>query len=166
MFAFDKSALTRLALSSVGAVALSAACIGAAVAPARAATPVANPQDWQAAVERQIGAYDRSYAVEKLGNRKAEAVIAVRFTADGAFAGADIARSTGIGALDRHALNVAARIRYPQLPESMQGRPQTVAMRLVFGEPDRAVEYAAKTQAAREAIRLVDAGSSNQAAAK
>lgn len=166
MFGFDKIDLQRLAVTSVGALALSAACIGAAIVPSRAATLVTTAQDWQAAVERQINRYDDSYAVQKLGNRKAEAVVAVRFAADGSYAGADIARSTGVPALDRHALAVAARLRYPQLPEAMQGRPQTVAMRLVFGQQDRGTEYAAKTEQAREAVRLADARSGNQVVAK
>lgn len=48
MFAFDKSDLQRFAVSSVGALLLSAACVVAAVGPARAAEVAPHA----AAVER------------------------------------------------------------------------------------------------------------------
>jgi len=42
MFGFDKTDLQRLVVSALGALTLSATCIGAAVGPARAAAPAST----------------------------------------------------------------------------------------------------------------------------
>ncbi|MDO6415900.1 TonB family protein [Sphingomonas sp. BIUV-7] len=131
MFRFDTFDVQRLAISAVGAAVLTATCVGAAVAPASAATVPATVPGWQKAVEQQIDLRSGDLPV-RMSEKRAEAVVAVRFTADGDYAGADIARSTGVAAMDRHALRLASHIAYPQLPESVRGTPQTVAMRLFF----------------------------------
>jgi len=43
IFGFDKSDMQRMMVSALGALALSATCIGAAVGPARAANPAHTP---------------------------------------------------------------------------------------------------------------------------
>jgi TonB family protein len=144
MFTFDTTDLQRLAVSTLGAVALSATCIGAAIAPSRAATPIAAAATaWQAAVERKLDARTDAFSLHMPSGKRTEAVVAIRFAADGTFASADIARSTGNRALDRHALNVASKLDYPLMPEPLRGKPQTVAMRLFFGRADSQPQYIA-----------------------
>jgi TonB family protein len=148
----------RLAVSALGAIALTAACVGAAVAPANAATAVPATIDaWQDRVESQIASRADFASPRMAAGERSEAVLAVRFTADGDYAGADIARSTGSQRLDRHALRVAAKIKYPLLPDAARGRPQTVAMRLYFGRADTLQQYADMTRDLKS-VRLADAG--------
>jgi TonB family protein len=112
---------------------------------------------WQDRVETQIATATDPVSLRMESGKRSEAVLAVRFTAEGDFAGADIARSTGSKVLDRHALQVAAHIKYPPLPESARGRPQTVAMRLYFGRADTVRQYADMNRDL-ESVRLADAG--------
>lgn len=168
MFTFDTTDVQRLALSAIGAVVLTATCVGAAVAPARAATPVVASADaWQAAVERQIDSRSDDFSLRMDSGQRREAVVAVRFTADGDYAGADIARSSGNAALDRHALKVASKLDYPLLPQTMRGKPQTVAMRLFFGRADTSAQYVAMNSSTK-GVKLAAAGGagSNVIAAK
>jgi hypothetical protein len=66
MITFDKSDLQRLAISGVGALALSAACLVAAVGPARAATVApAATVNWKlqaAGSVREVAAGDQRSA--------------------------------------------------------------------------------------------------------
>lgn len=168
MFTFEKINAKRLAVSTLGALALTTACVGAAVVPANAATAVpATIEAWQDRVETQIPSFADSVSLRMEPGKRAEAVLAVRFTAEGDYAGAEIARSTGSKNLDRHALQVAANIKYPPLPESVRGRPLTVAMRIYFGRANTAQQYA-DMQRDLESVRLADAGraGSNTVAAK
>lgn len=146
MFMFDRIDASRFAVSAFGAIALTAACVGATVAPARAADLPVSPEAWQTSVERQIAARDDRFATAMESGKSAEAVLAVRFSADGDYAGADIARSSGDAKLDRHAVAVASRIAYPQLPASLRGQPHSIAMRLVFGRADTNNQYLDMTQ--------------------
>ncbi|WP_174274923.1 TonB family protein [Sphingomonas bacterium] len=143
MFNFDKSDFQRLAVSAVGALAVSTACIAAAVAPAHAATIANAPltvADWQSKVEGQIDARMQTFD-GPLSSDARQAVVAVRFTADGDYAGARLAQSSGNAAYDEHALKVARHIAYPAFPAGLQGSPHTIAMRLYYGATP--VEYAA-----------------------
>lgn len=153
MFKFDQIDVKRLAVSALGAAVFSTACVGAAVAPANAAAP-ATVDAWQANVETKLADQNDIYSPFAENRSRAQAVMAVRFTADGDYAGADLARSTGKAKLDRHAMKVATHIAYPQLPESLRGRPQTVAMRLNFGGPES--RFDARRRA--ESVKFVDAG--------
>ena len=151
MFTFDKTDAQRLAVSAIGAIALSAACVAGAVAPANAATP-SSIGSWKGQVEHRLDndmdSFSRSMPVGQSGS----AVLAVRFTAEGDFAGAEIARSSGNAALDRHAVKVAGQVKYPALPAALQGQPQMVAMRLVFGHPATQDEYVAMTKSLRPTV--------------
>ncbi len=136
MFTIDTSKIQRFAISSFGALILSTACVVGAVGPAKAATANAplTVGDWQADVEQQI---DRVLRVpdRSLGGRDhAVTTVSVRFDANGDFAGASVAKSSRIGAVDREALRVARNISYPALPQGLRGRPQTIAMQLYFGQ--------------------------------
>jgi len=159
MSLFDSLNAQRFAISAVGAMVLTATCVGAAVAPANAAT-LAQPgtiEAWQDRVEHQIDTRRDTFSERMDSGKRAEAVLAVRFTPDGDYAGAEIARSSGNRAVDRHALQVAGSLKYPPLPESALGRPQTVAMRLYFG---RAATFRqlAEMQGDLKSVRLADAG--------
>jgi TonB family protein len=168
MFTVKTFDARRLTISALGALALTTACVGAAVAPAEAATTVpATIQAWQDRVETQIPSYADTVSLHMEPGKRAEAVIAVRFSADGDYTGAEIARSTGSKMLDRHALQVASMIKYPPLPESARGHAQTVAMRLYFGRANSAQQYA-DMHRDLESVHLADAGrnGSNMVAAK
>jgi TonB family protein len=143
MFGFDKSDFQRFAVSSVGAVAVSAACLFGAVAPAKAATPVTNVAAWEKNVSNQLSHSEGDDEVLKGTSRVFKVVLAARFTSDGDYAGAQLAQSSGNAKLDRHAVQVANRIAYPQLPAGYRGQVQTVTMRVFFGNDGIAVERAA-----------------------
>lgn len=135
MITFDKSDLQRFAISSVGAVAVSAAFLLAAAGPARAATPVAAPtaSAWQNQVQRKIetGSHDMR-VLDGVGQVK-NVTLAAHFTADGDYAGAEIAKSSGMTQLDRRAVQIINHVAYPALPVAYRGQAQTVTMRLYFG---------------------------------
>jgi TonB family protein len=155
---FNDLDMKRLAVSALGAMALTAACVGAAVAPAAAATPLPATIDaWQDRVEAQISSHADPVSLRMAPGVRAEAVLAVRFAADGSFEGADIARSTGRSMLDRHALRVAGDLQYPPLPAAMQGKPHTIAMRLYFGRADTQ-QQATDMSRDLESVRIAEAG--------
>ncbi|HMI20318.1 MAG TPA: hypothetical protein VK533_12300, partial [Sphingomonas sp.] len=89
MFNFDKSDFQRFAVSAVGALALTAASVVAAVGPAKAASYNAplTVQDWQASVENRLDTIYEATTVYQ-PQHLAVATVAVRFTADGDYAGA------------------------------------------------------------------------------
>ena len=126
--------IKRIAISSIGALALSATCVLAAVGPARAANAPLTTGDWQQVVSRQIGSETDSAAALVRPGKVAETVLALHFTPEGDYAGASVARSSGNAGIDRHAVAIAGGVRYPALPAGYRGAAQTVAMRLVFGD--------------------------------
>lgn len=155
MFNFDTSDIQRIAVSSIGAIALSAACVIAAAGPVKAATPNAplTVADWQQQVERKIDGAQERDGPSKL----AQAVVAVRFTADGDFAGAGIARSSGDRSIDRRAVRIAQHVSYPALPVGLRGTPRMVEMHLYFGKAANDVDYAAMQDQAAKLARIAKA---------
>ncbi|PTQ07380.1 hypothetical protein CLG96_17695 [Sphingomonas oleivorans] len=147
MIKFDATDFQRIAVSSVGALLLSATCVVAAVAPARAATPKAPADitEWQAQVERQIDQTLRTPVDENVAGRYAAATVDVSLAADGSVTGSRIAKSSGSRGLDREALRTARAVNYPALPGSLAGKPRTVAMKIFFGRSQQAVAPALKT---------------------
>jgi TonB family protein len=143
MVTFDKSDFQRFAVSAVGALALTAASVVAAVGPAKAASYNAplTVQDWQSRVERRIEGIREAGTVYQ-PQHVAVATIAVRFTADGDYAGTAVAKSSGDRLVDSRALSVARGIRYPALPEGYRGNPATVRMTLYFGDGAAEAEQA------------------------
>jgi TonB family protein len=129
MFTVSKSDLSRIAVSALGAVTVSATCILGAVAPAKAEAPQ-TVAAWQQQVEHRIAraAPDR---MEPVAGR--EAAVQVHFSAGGDFAGAALSQTSGVPRLDRRAVRFAQTLRYPRLPAEVRGAPQDVTMRLRFG---------------------------------
>lgn len=166
MFNFDRSRLRRFAIASIGTVAFTTMFVGAAVAPASAATVISTADDWQKAVERQLESRRDEISLRLEPGKRSEAVLAVRFTPEGDYAGATIARSTGKRMLDRHALQVADNIDYPRLPESMRGKQQTVAMRLYFGRADTPEQFSQMQRDLKSVRIAVAEGAANTVAAK
>ena len=163
MFDFDKQDIQRFAISAVGALAMSAAGVLAAAAPAKAATPTAalTVADWQHSVAARIEAVHEAATVYQPASLTA-AEVEVRFTAEGDFAGATIARSSGNRQIDARAVAVARAIRYPMLPDGMRGAPANVRMMLYFGSgADAAAEYALERDRAARNIQVAGAGSGN-----
>ena len=140
----DKTDIQRIAISSIGAVALTAASVFAAAAPARAATPnaPATVTDWQKGVERQLDSTQDAAVLNSTDNRVRKVVMTARFTADGDYAGAQIAQSSGQTAIDRQALRVTNAVKYPPLPAGYRGQPQQVTVRLYFGDAHAAARAA------------------------
>lgn len=156
---FNKSDIQRFVISSVGAVALSATCIIGAVGPAKAATVPAplTVQDWQRTVEYRIETLHEDRKVYQPQQMTASNVT-VRFTADGDFAGAVVARPSGDRELDTRALKVARAIAYPALPAGFRGTPALVHMTLYFGNSAEAMsDYAALKARAANTIRIARA---------
>lgn len=149
MFAFDKKDFQRFAVSTIGALTLSAACVAAAVGPVHAGAPSPlTVSDWQNNVEKQIDARMRTSGA--LPDWSAgDAVVNVRFTADGDYAGASLAQSSGVGLYDAHALNIARHVAYPALPAGVRGTAQTVEMRLSYGDAPQTLRTNAKPQLAK-----------------
>lgn len=154
-------------ISAVGALAMSAACVFAAVGPAKAAT-IAAPltvADWQAKVESRIGQVREgrdSYQPSAL----AAAQVAIAFTAEGDFAGATLARTSGDRQLDARAVKVARTLHYPALPAGYRGVPATVRMVLYFGQGSEAeAELAARKDSATQ-VQLATADTGNLIAAR
>ncbi len=143
MLTFDKTDFQRFAVSAVGALAQTAASVVAAVAPAKAASYNAplTVQDWQAHVERRIEGISEGGTVYQ-PDHVAVATVAVRFTADGDYAGTVVAKSSGDRLVDGRALRIARAIRYPAMPEGFRGNPATVRMTLYFGEGAMEAEQA------------------------
>ena len=134
MFGFDKIDKQRVMISSIGALAVSATCVLAAVGPAKAATLNAplTIADWQRAVQTRIERMQEArdvYQPPKLTVSE----VAVNFTADGDYAGATLAKSSGDRLVDARAVRVASALRYPALPQGYRGAPVTVRVALYFG---------------------------------
>ena len=146
MFNFDKSDIQRIAVSSIGALAMAATSVLAAAGPAKAATTNAplTVGDWQGSVQRQLDSRQDAMVtdVDKVRN----VMIAARFTADGDYAGASLIRSSGDVAIDGQAVRLANRLTYPALPAGYRGRPQLVTLKLFFGNDAAAVQRARKAQ--------------------
>ncbi len=158
MIQFDIAQARRLAVSSVGALLLSATCIAGAVAPARAAesTPTTTlpnapltVSDWQDAVGTQLNAR-LTLPAHALDHRDhLIAAVDVSFDRDGSFAGARIAQPSGNASVDRAVVRIASGIAYPPLPAGFRGRPQTVTLQAYFGEAASPLEMARHEDAAR-----------------
>jgi len=140
----DKTDIQRIAVSAAGAVVLTAASVFAAAAPVRAEAPhaVQTVADWQQSVERQLHGAESAAVLKATDERVRKVVVAARFTADGDYAGSEIAQSSGATVVDRQALRVADTVDYPQLPEGFRGQPQLVTVRLYFGDADKVAEAA------------------------
>ncbi len=128
----------RIALSSIGALLLSATCVAGAVAPAHAAPATANAPltvaDWQEAVGEQLDAKLRipTGALTKRDHLMAR--VDVSFDRDGGFTGARVSQTSGDEAVDRDVVRIAQQIAYPSLPAGYRGRPQTVTLQAYFGQ--------------------------------
>ena len=135
MIKFDKSDLQRFVVSGIGALALSATCVIAAVGPAKAADPAPmSVAAWQGKVQQRIENAPEPLTVYQ-SQRLAISQVAVRFTAEGDFAGAVLAKSSGDNLIDNRALKLARTVRYPAMPQGFRGMPTQVSMTLYFG-PD------------------------------
>lgn len=112
----------------------------AAAALLSAGTAFAQPAtagDWKADVEQRI---DRELQTPTgFANGVTHAEVAMQFDADGRFQSATLRKSSGNASVDAEALRVANRISYPQLPTWLQGRKQTVAMQIFFGDSKKAI---------------------------
>lgn len=148
MKSFTTSDIQRFAIATVGPVALSSISIFAAVAPVKAATPT-DAGAWEQTVANKIGTASEPAWVRNPA-QLTRAEVNAHFTANGDFAGATLARSSGLRAVDARALRIARTIRYPALPGDLRGQPQTVHMELYFGGLDTEAAYLArKAQKAR-----------------
>ena len=137
--------IKTFALSSLGAIALSATCIFAAVGPAHAANAPFTIGDWQHVVSDKVSNAADPVAGRLRPGKALETMLALHFTAGGDYAGASIARSSGDAGLDRHAIAVADRTAYPALPAGYRGQPQTVILRLAYGSEQEVAQHFAKT---------------------
>ncbi len=163
MSTFDKSDFQRFAVSSIGALALSAACVIGAVGPAKAATINAplTVAEWQSTVSHRVEAVGEARTVYQ-PSQLTKSEVAVHLTADGDFAGATIAKSSGNREVDARAVKVASRIAYPALPEGYRGTPVTVTMKLYFGNGAKAAaDYAALRRRAADSIQIARADDGN-----
>jgi TonB family protein len=145
MFNIDASDFQRFAVSSIGAVAVSAACLFGAVGPAKAASPSApvSATAWQKQVERKINSSSDDLSMLDGSSKVHKVLLAANFTADGDFAGVQLAQSSGNRRLDNRAKQIVSHISYPALPTAYRGQAQKVTMRLFFGTNDAAVAEAA-----------------------
>lgn len=155
MFHFDTIDFHRIAVSSAGALLLSAACVVGAVGPARAAEPNAplTISDWQQDVNEQI---DNNLRVPaNFDSKLAATTVSVVLNANGEFGGASVAKSSGHSAVDREAIRVARTIDYPTLPSGLRGKPQTVTMQVYIGTSADGIDRRAERLAAtRKADRI------------
>jgi TonB family protein len=152
MFHFDTSDIQRVAVSAIGALLLSTACVVGAVGPAKAATAdaPATMSAWQDHVEQQIDGTLRS-PLAFFPNGMAVATVNVRLAADGSVSDVKLAHSAGSRVLDREALRTAKAIRYPALPGRLGQKENVVALKLFFGRDAQAVAPALKA-AAEQAV--------------
>ncbi len=165
---FDKIDLQRFAVSALGAVTLSIASMLAAAGPVKAATtetPI-TVADWQNVMEQRIASFrERGRILQPSQLRSSD--VTVRFTSDGDYAGAAIARSSGDRNVDDRALNVARNLKYTALPAGMRGAPANVRMTLYFGAgADAAAEYDLLQDRRHQNVRLAQAGAGVQTAAR
>jgi TonB family protein len=138
MVKIDKQDVERLAVSSLGAAALSAACLFAALAPAKAEAKDAAPMTmaaWQHKVENRLDTIREQRGVAQPETGVAVSQVAVHLTPEGKLIEATIAKSSGSRALDHRAITVARALRFPALPEGFRNGPAKVRMTLYFG-PD------------------------------
>jgi len=150
----DKSDMQRFLVSAIGAVAVSATCVGAAIAPAKAAdrnAPLTVAQ-WQARVESRI---DNAPEGDLVYQPQALAIstVAVNFTADGDYAGTQLAKSSGDQLVDNRALHIARTVRYPAMPEGFRGVRTQVRMTIYFG-PDAEAAVAHERKKVSQNIQL------------
>lgn len=148
----------RITVYALGALMISAACVGAAVVPAKAADiTVSTASDWQTEVERRIDDAMRSPLTRSQDVVMAEVVM--HFDEHGSFRTASLGKTSGLGAVDQEALRVANTIRYPALPVHLQGKPQRVAMQIFFGNDSTKVnrQRAKANEAATALAAKVDA---------
>lgn len=163
MTTFTRSDVQRFAISALGALLVSTACIGAAVFPAKAAeVSVSSAADWQAEVERRIDDAMRSPRTQSHEVVMAEVVM--KFDERGSFRSASLGKTSGLHAVDQEALRVANAIRYPALPVHLQGRPQRVAMQIFFGN-DSATVNRQRVKADETATALAAKADTNRAEA-
>lgn len=145
MFNLDTIDLQRIATATVGALVLSAACVAAAVVPARAAEAPKTVAAWQRSVNAKI---DQALLAQNVPSyRQGVATVRVRFDDAGQLAATSIARSTGDAGLDAVALRTARRVDYPTLPSQIRNKP--VLMKVYFGKPEDVVDAARRTARAR-----------------
>ena len=137
MSTFD---LKKFAISSVGAIALSATCVLAATGPVHANVPL-TPSDWQQAVSNRVSSNTDTASARVRPGKVAETVLALRFDAAGAYAGAAVDRSSGDVVIDRQAVRIADRTAYPPLPAGYRGQPQTVLLRLAVGGEEEVARH-------------------------
>jgi TonB family protein len=137
MTKFDRIDIQRLAVSAIGALIVSTACVAAATTPLHAAEITNTPltiNDWQKSVEHQIDRNLRSPAGLNDGVMR-KVHVAIRFDEQGKIAGARVVRSSGLATADAEALRVANKIAYPALPAGLRGHAQTIGMNLLFATP-------------------------------
>jgi TonB family protein len=151
---FDKTDIQRFLVSAIGALAVSATCVGAAIAPAKAAEPKAplTVAQWQAKVESRLDNLPEGHLVYE-PQHVAVSTVAVNFTAEGDYAGVKLAKSSGERLVDYRAMNIARTLRYPAMPEGFRGVPTQVRMTLYFG-PDAEAVVAKERKKASQHIQL------------
>lgn len=165
MFTFEKSDFQRFAVSSVGAIAVSAACLFGAVGQAKAATP-ASATEWQKQVEGKISSADDNLSALNNSAGVEKVTLTASFAANGRFAGAQIAQSSGNKGLDFHAKQILRHIHYPALPAAYRGQPTTVTMRLFFGNDSAEVAAAVRRDPVQYAWSINAGGANGQLIAR
>jgi hypothetical protein len=164
MTTFTRNDIQRITVSALGALMISAACIGAAVAPANAAeVTISTASDWQSEVERRIDDAMQSPVAQSHGVVMAEVVM--NFDERGTFRSASLGKTSGLGEVDQEALRVANNIRYPALPAHLQGKPQRVAMQIFFGNDQSKVQRQ-RVKADEAATALAAKADANRAEAR
>jgi outer membrane biosynthesis protein TonB len=136
MVKFDGTDMQRFAVSSIGALVLSAACVTAAVGPAKAATAADQPLSvdaWKHKVQSRLDRVSEPTMVYQPA-KTVVSQVAVIFAANGELASTILAKSSGDRLVDARALHVARGVHYPAMPEGYRGLPTVVRMTLYFGE--------------------------------
>jgi TonB family protein len=146
MFALDRIDAQRIAVSAAGALFFSALCIGSAVGPAEAATPIAA---WQNQSTHRL---DRAIAplpdtLRALAQR--DATVSVTVAPDGKVADATMLQSSGNRNVDAALLRRIAHLRLAPIPAA--GSPRKVELRIALVEDMQAPRAA--TNAVRYAAR-------------
>ena len=119
MFAFTRSDVQRIAVSAAGALLFSTVCIGGAVAPASAATPVqaapATFDAWQRDTAQRIDS-DLSPAQSMQAPAPRTAQLGIMVAADGRVFAPVLLQSSGSRRIDRQLLRRAAVLTLAPLP--------------------------------------------------